>query len=96
MEGCNICLALKAVRHKPYNDFQLLPEPTRVAYIYGLEKQQLWLNLCYRRPTEKNDHYKPVETTTNAPGLAELILDVVVWLHSLPPRLSTTFYQSLP
>lgn len=41
MKGCNICLALKAVRHKPYNDFQLLPEPTRVAYIYGLEKQQL-------------------------------------------------------
>ena len=25
VKGCDICLALKAVRHKPYSDFQSLP-----------------------------------------------------------------------
>ena len=27
MKGCNVCLASKAVRYKPYNDLQLLPVP---------------------------------------------------------------------
>ena len=29
-------------------------------------------------------HYEPVKVTINAPGLAEVILDVVVWYHGLP------------
>ena len=29
-------------------------------------------------------HYEPVKVTINAPGLAEVILDVVVWHHGLP------------
>ena len=29
-------------------------------------------------------HYKPVKVTINTPGLAEVILDVVVWHHGLP------------
>ena len=29
-------------------------------------------------------HYKPIKVTIDAPGLAEVILDVVVWHHSLP------------
>ena len=29
-------------------------------------------------------HYDPVKITIDAPGLAEVILDVVVWHHSLP------------
>ena len=28
MKGCDVCLASKAVRHKPYGDLQLLPVPT--------------------------------------------------------------------
>ena len=28
VKGCDICLALKVVRHKPYGDLQLLPVPT--------------------------------------------------------------------
>ena len=28
VKGCNICLASKAVRHKPYGDLQYLPVPT--------------------------------------------------------------------
>ena len=29
-------------------------------------------------------HYKPVKVIIDAPGLAEVILDVVVWHHGLP------------
>ena len=29
-------------------------------------------------------HYKPVKVTINAPGLAEVIIDVVVRHHGLP------------
>ena len=29
-------------------------------------------------------YYKPVKVTINAPGLAEVILNVVVWHHGLP------------
>ena len=28
-------------------------------------------------------HYKPVKVTINAPGLAEVILDMVVWYYDL-------------
>ena len=28
VKGCNVCLASKAVRHKPYKDLQALPIPT--------------------------------------------------------------------
>ena len=28
VKGCDVCLALKAVRHKPYGDLQSLPVPT--------------------------------------------------------------------
>ena len=28
VKGCNVYLALKAVRHKPYGDLQSLPVPT--------------------------------------------------------------------
>ena len=28
VKGCNVCLALKAVRHKSYSDLQALPVPT--------------------------------------------------------------------
>ena len=29
-------------------------------------------------------HYKPVKITIDAPGLTEVIIDVVVWHHGLP------------
>ena len=28
VKDCDVCLALKAIRHKPYSDFQSLPIPT--------------------------------------------------------------------
>ena len=29
-------------------------------------------------------HYEPVKVTINAPGLADVILDIVVWHHGFP------------
>ena len=34
-------------------------------------------------------HYKPVKVTINAPGLAKIILNVVVWYHGLPDSIVT-------
>ena len=34
-------------------------------------------------------HYKPVKITFNAPGLAEVIIDVVVYHHRLPNSIVT-------
>ena len=34
-------------------------------------------------------HYEPVKITINAPGLAEVIIDVVVRHHSLPDSIVT-------
>ena len=34
-------------------------------------------------------HYKPVKITINAPGLAEVIIDMIVWHHDLPNSIVT-------
>ena len=34
-------------------------------------------------------HYEPVKVTINAPGLVEVIIDVVVWDHGLPDSIVT-------
>ena len=34
-------------------------------------------------------HYKPIKITLNAPGLAEVIMDVVVCQHGLPDSIVT-------
>ena len=34
-------------------------------------------------------HYEPVKVTIDAPGLAKVILDVVVWYHGLPDSIVT-------
>ena len=34
-------------------------------------------------------HYKPVKITINAPALAEVIINVVVWQHGLPNSIVT-------
>ena len=37
----------------------------------------------------KRVYYEPVKVTIDAPGLAEVILDVVVWHHGLPDLIVT-------
>ena len=34
-------------------------------------------------------HYEPVKVTIDAPGLAEVIIDMIVWYHDLPDSIVT-------
>ena len=90
VKGCNVCLASKAVRHKPYGDLQSLPVPTHrwkdlsMDFVTGLPISTDWKRDSYDSILfiidwlTKMVHYEPVKITINALGLAEVIIDVVV------------------
>ena len=96
VKGCDVCLGSKAVRHKPYGDLQSLPVPTHrwkdlsMDFVTGLPISTDWKGDSYDSilvivdRLTKMVHYEPVKVTINAPGLAEVILDVVVRHHGLP------------
>ena len=96
VQGCDVCLTSKAIRHKPYRDLQSLPVAIHqwidfsIDFVTGLLLSSDWKSDSYdsilvivNRLT-KMVHYKPVKVTINAPGLAEVIIDVVVRHHGLP------------
>ena len=95
VRGCNVCLASKTVRHKPYGDLQSLPVPTHrwkdlsMDFVTGLPILTDWKGDSYDSILvivdwlTKMVHYKPVKVTIDAPGLAEVIIDVVVQHHGL-------------
>ena len=95
VKGCNVCLASKAVRHKPYGDLQALPIPTHrwkdlsMDFVTGLPVSTDWKGESYDSilvivdRLTKMVHYKPVKITINAPGLVDVIIDVMVRHHSL-------------
>ena len=101
VRGCDICLALKAVRHKPYGDLQSLPIPTHrwkdlsMDFVTGLPISTDWkgdsydLILVIVDQLTKMIHYEPVKVTIDAPGLAEVIIDMVVRHHGLPDLIVT-------
>ena len=96
VKGCDVCLASKAVRHKPYGDLQSLPVPTHrwkdlsMDFVTGLPLSADWKGNSYDSilvivdRLTKMVHYEPVKVTIDAPGLAEVIIDVVVRHHGLP------------
>ena len=95
VRGYNICLALKAVRHKPYGDLQSLPVPTHhwkdlsMDFVTGLPISTDWKGDSYNSILvivnwlTKMVHYKPVKITIDALDLAEVIIDVVLRYHGL-------------
>ena len=101
MKECNICLASKAVRHKPYSNLQSLPVPTHcwkdllIDFVTGLPISTDWKGDSYDSilvivdRLTKMVHYEPVKVTIDAPGLAEVIIDVVVRHHGLPDSIVT-------
>ena len=101
VRGCNVCLALKAVRHKPYGDLQSLPIPTHrwkdlsMDFVTGLPISTDWKGDSYNSILvivdwlTKMVHYKPVKVTIDAPGLAEVIIDVVMRHHGLSDLIVT-------
>ena len=90
VKECNVCLASKAMRHKLYGDFQSLPVPTHqwkdssIDFLTGLPISTNWKDNSYDSILVVVDrlikmvYYKPVQTTINAPGIAEVIIDVIV------------------
>ena len=101
IRGCDVCLALKTVRHKPYRDLQSLSVPTHrwkdlsMDFVTSLPILTDWKGDSYdsilviiNRLT-KMVYYKPVKVTINAPGLAEVSIDVVVRHHGLSNSIVT-------
>ena len=96
IKGCGICLGSKAVRHKPYGNLQSLPTPTHrwkdlsMDFVTGLPISTDWKGDSYDSILvivdwlTKMVYYELVKVTIDAPGLAEVIIDVVVRHHGLP------------
>ena len=101
MKECDVCLALKAVRHKPYSDLQSLPIPTHcwkdlsINFVTGLLILTDWKGDSYNsifiivNCFIKMVCYKPVQVTINTPGLAVVIIDIVIKHHGLPDTIIT-------
>ena len=96
VKGCNICLASKTVRQKPYSNLQSLLIPTHwwkdllMDFMTGLPISTNWKGDSYNfiliivDSLTKIIYYKPVKITINAPGLAQVTIDIVVCYHDLP------------
>ena len=101
VKGCDVCLASKAVRHKPYGDLQSLPVPTYcwkdllIDFVTGLPILTDWKGDSYDsilvivNRLMKMVHYKPIKVTIDAPGLAKIIINVVVRHHGLSDSIVT-------
>ena len=96
VRGYNICLASKAVRHKPYDDLQFLFIPTHwwkdlfMDLMTRLPSSSDWKGNSYNsilvivNRLTKMVYYKPIKVTIDISRLAEVIIDVVVRHHGLP------------
>ncbi len=101
VNGCDVCLASNAVRHKPYGDLQSLSVPTHrwkdlsMDFITGLPISADWKGDSYDSilvivdRLTKMVHYEPVKVTIDAPGLAEVIINVIVRHHGVPESIIT-------
>ena len=101
VRGCDVCLASKAVRHKPYSNLQSLPIPTYrwkdllIDFVIGLPISTDWKRDSYDSILvivdwlTKMVHYKPVKVTIDIPGLAEVIIDIVVRHYGLSDSIIT-------
>ena len=97
----DVCLTSKAVKHKPYGDLQSLSIPTYqwkdllIDFVTGLPLSADWKSNSYDSilviidRLTKMVHYKPVKVIIDAPGLIKVILEMVVWHHSLSNSIVT-------
>ncbi len=96
IKGCDICLASKVVRHKPYGDLQSLPVPTHrwkdlsMDFITGLPISADWKGDSYDSILVIIDrlttrvYYEPIKVTIDVRGLVKVIIDVIVCHHGVP------------
>ncbi len=95
VKGCNVYLTSKAVCHKPYKDLQSLPVPTHrwkdlsMDFVTSLPISADWKGDSYDSilvivdRLTKMVHYVLVKVTINVPGLAKVIIDLVVSHHGV-------------
>ena len=95
IKGCNICLASKTVKYKPYSDLQALPiliyqwKDFLIDFITGLLVSTNWKSencnfiLIIINRLTKIIYYKPVKININDSGLAKVTLNMIVWHYSL-------------
>ena len=101
VRGCDVCLALKAVKLKPDGNLQSLLIPTHwwknlsMDFVNGLPLSADWKGDSYDsilvivNQLTKMVYYEPVKVTIDAPGLAEVIIDMIIWHHGLPDSIVT-------
>ena len=101
VKGYDVCLASKAVWHKPYGDLQSLPVPTHrwkdllIDFVKDLLVLTDWKGDSYNsilvivNRLTKMVHYKPVKVTIDAPDLAEVIINVVMRHYGFPDSIVT-------
>ena len=96
MKRCDVCVTSKAVRHKPYGDLQSLPisihrlKNLSIDFDTSLLGSTNWESEIYNiilvivNWLIKIVYYELVKVTIDAPGIAEVINDVVVRHYRLP------------
>ena len=95
MKEYDICLASKAVRHKPYGEFQSLLIPTHqwknlsIDFVIGLLILINGKGVSYGSilviidRLKKLIHDKPIKVTIDVSKLAKVIINIVIWYHNL-------------
>ncbi len=95
VKRCNVCLASKSVRHKPYGDLQSLSvlmhqwKDLSMDFVTGLLVSTNWKDETYNSILVIVDwlmkliYYKLVKITIDASSLAKGIIEAVVWHHGL-------------
>ena len=95
VKRCDVYLALKAVRHKPYDNLQSLPVLTHqwkdrlIDFVTSLPISTDWKRNSYNvilvivNWLTKLVYYKPVKINIDTIDLAEVIINMVVWHHGL-------------
>ena len=101
MKGCNVCLALKAVWHKPYGVLQSLLVSTHclknlsMDFVTSLPILTEWKGDSYNSilviidQLTKMVYYKPVKVIIDPPGHAEIIINMVMRHYRLPDSIVT-------
>ena len=96
IKGCDVRLGSKAVRQKPYSNLQSLLVPTyrwkdlSIDFVTRLPISTNWKGDSYDSilivvdRLTKIVHYELVKITINAPGLEEVIINVVIQHYGLP------------
>lgn len=95
IRGCDVGFASKPVRHKPYGNLKFLPVPThrwkdlwidfiiRLSFLTNWNRDSCDIILVIIDWLIIMVYYKPVKTTIDAAGLAEIIINMIVRHHGL-------------